>query len=156
MESSSCGHIWARSVFRTGHEHAPRSGRCRETRSEKDEGSRVNRRSTRQKKVYALGRRIARTFCRLILCNAVHTTERLGVRLKVTGPERTLVDCLATPRYAGGLEEVFQSASGIPSLDLDRLWEYLTPFSRVSAASQGRYSAQPVLLRGCPPPLRGS
>jgi predicted transcriptional regulator of viral defense system len=43
----------------------------------------------------------------------------------VTGPERTLVDCLATPRYAGGLEEVFQSAGGIPALDLERLAGHL-------------------------------
>lgn len=53
------------------------------------------------------------------------TRERLGVKLKVTGPERTLVDCLASPRYAGGLEEVLQSAGGIPMLDLERLWGYL-------------------------------
>ena len=55
----------------------------------------------------------------------VETRERLGVKLRATGPERTLVDCLATPRYAGGLEEVFQSAGGIPALDLDRLAGYL-------------------------------
>jgi len=55
----------------------------------------------------------------------VETRERLGVKLRVTGSERTLVDCLATPRYAGGLEEVFQSAGGIPTLDLDRLAGYL-------------------------------
>ncbi|MFQ5960049.1 MAG: hypothetical protein ACE5MG_01545 [Candidatus Methylomirabilales bacterium] len=53
------------------------------------------------------------------------TRERLGVKIRVTGPERTLVDCLAAPRYAGGLEEVFQSAGGIPTLDLDQLWGYL-------------------------------
>jgi len=51
--------------------------------------------------------------------------ERVGVRLKVTGPERTLVDCLSAPRYGGGLEEVFQSAAGFPSLDLDVLIGYL-------------------------------
>lgn len=55
----------------------------------------------------------------------VETRERLGVKLKLAGPERTLVDCLASPRYAGGLEEVFQSAGGIPMLDLERLWGYL-------------------------------
>ncbi len=55
----------------------------------------------------------------------VEIRERLGVKLKVTGPERALVDCLAAPRYAGGLEEVFQSAAGIPTLDLDRLVGYL-------------------------------
>jgi len=55
----------------------------------------------------------------------VEVRERLGVKIKVTGPERTLVDCLAAPRYAGGLEEVFQSARGMPVLDLDRLLGYL-------------------------------
>ena len=55
----------------------------------------------------------------------VETRERLGVKLRVTGPERTLVDCLAAPRYAGGLEEVFQSAGGIPALDLEVLSGYL-------------------------------
>lgn len=55
----------------------------------------------------------------------VETRERLGVKIRVTGPERTLVDCLAAPRYAGGLEEVLQSAGGIPTLDLDRLLKYL-------------------------------
>ncbi len=55
----------------------------------------------------------------------VETRERLGVKLKVTGPERTLVDCLAAPRYAGGFEEVLQSVRGIPTLDLDRLMGYL-------------------------------
>lgn len=56
----------------------------------------------------------------------VETRERLGVKLKVTGTERTLVDCLAAPRYAGGLEEVFQSAGGIPALDLEVLSRYLS------------------------------
>lgn len=55
----------------------------------------------------------------------VETRERLGVKLKVTGPERTLVDCLTAPRYAGGLEEVLQSAGALPTLDLDRLWGFL-------------------------------
>jgi len=55
----------------------------------------------------------------------VEIRERLGVKVKVTGPERTLVDCLAAPRYAGGFEEVLQSVRGIPTLDLDRLMGYL-------------------------------
>lgn len=55
----------------------------------------------------------------------VEMRERLGVKLRVTGAERTLVDCLAAPRYAGGIEEVFQSAGGVPTLDLERLWKYL-------------------------------
>lgn len=55
----------------------------------------------------------------------VETRERLGVKLRVTGTERTLVDCLAAPRYAGGLEEVFQSTGGIAALDLEVLSGYL-------------------------------
>lgn len=55
----------------------------------------------------------------------IETRERLGVKLKVTGAERTLVDCLAAPGYAGGLEEALQSIRGIPTLDLERLAGYL-------------------------------
>ncbi len=55
----------------------------------------------------------------------VEVRERLGVKLKATGPERTLVDCLAAPRYAGGMEEALQSVRGIPTLDLERLAGYL-------------------------------
>lgn len=55
----------------------------------------------------------------------VEVRERAGVKLRVTGPERTLVDCLAVPRYAGGAEEALQSLRGIPALSLDRLAGYL-------------------------------
>lgn len=55
----------------------------------------------------------------------VETRERLGVKIRVTGPERTLVDCFAALRYAGGLEEVMESAEAIPALDLEALGAYL-------------------------------
>jgi predicted transcriptional regulator of viral defense system len=55
----------------------------------------------------------------------VEFRERQGVKLRVTGPERTLVDCLAVPRYAGGLEEALQSLGGVASLDLDGVAGYL-------------------------------
>jgi predicted transcriptional regulator of viral defense system len=55
----------------------------------------------------------------------VESCERLGVKIRVTGPERTLVDCFAAPRYAGGLEEVMESAAAISVLDLDALGAYL-------------------------------
>lgn len=55
----------------------------------------------------------------------VETRERLGVKIRVTGPERTLVDCFAAPRYAGGLEEVMESAASISVLDLELLGAYL-------------------------------
>ncbi len=55
----------------------------------------------------------------------VESRERLGVKVRVTGPERTLVDCFAAPRYAGGLEEVMESAEAISALDLEALAAYL-------------------------------
>lgn len=55
----------------------------------------------------------------------VETRERLGVKLRVTGPERTLVDCFAAPGYAGGLEEGMESAEAISALDLEALGAYL-------------------------------
>ncbi len=55
----------------------------------------------------------------------VEVRERQGVKIRVTGPERTLVDCLAVPRYAGGLEETLQSLQGVPTLNLDRVAGYL-------------------------------
>src|SRR5436309_4503 len=55
----------------------------------------------------------------------VETRERLGVKVTVTGPERTLTDCFAAPRYAGGLEEVIESGRAIAVLDLDVLERYL-------------------------------
>ncbi len=55
----------------------------------------------------------------------IETRERLGVKVRLTGPERTLVDCFAAPRYAGGLDEVVESASAIAVLDLNLLGTYL-------------------------------
>jgi predicted transcriptional regulator of viral defense system len=44
--------------------------------------------------------------------------ERRGILLEVTGPERTLVEGFHRPAHVGGLEELVQSASGFPTLDL--------------------------------------
>ncbi len=55
----------------------------------------------------------------------IETRERLGVKVRVTGPERTLVDCFAVPRYAGGLEEVMESGRAIAMLDLEVVGRYL-------------------------------
>jgi len=55
----------------------------------------------------------------------VEVRERLGVKLRVTGPERTLVDCCASPKYAGGLEETIEAWRSVTALDLGRLTAYL-------------------------------
>jgi predicted transcriptional regulator of viral defense system len=54
-----------------------------------------------------------------------HKVERLGTVLVTTGPERTLVDGLRSPSAVGGLEELEQSASGFPALDMKLLEKLL-------------------------------
>jgi len=51
--------------------------------------------------------------------------ERLGTMLVTTGPERTLVDGLRAPAAVGGLEELDQSVSGFPALDMKLLEKVL-------------------------------
>jgi predicted transcriptional regulator of viral defense system len=51
--------------------------------------------------------------------------ERLGVKLNVTGKERTLVECLETPQNCGGFEEMYRSLEKIPFLQPDLLLAYL-------------------------------
>jgi len=51
-----------------------------------------------------------------------------GTRLDVTGPERTLVDGFHRPRWAGGLAELVESASGFGVLDLELLTAVLDAY----------------------------
>src|SRR2546422_6119167 len=62
----------------------------------------------------------------------------LGVRevryrdraVRVTGPERALVEGFRKPRMVGGLEELIQSAAGFSSLDLDLLRTVLKAYDQ--------------------------
>jgi predicted transcriptional regulator of viral defense system len=51
--------------------------------------------------------------------------ERLGVKITVTGKERTLVDCLDRPQYCGGFEEMYRSLEKMPYLQSEVLLSYL-------------------------------
>jgi predicted transcriptional regulator of viral defense system len=53
-----------------------------------------------------------------------------GATLHATGPERTLLDGFRSPRLAGGLEELVQSAAGFTSLDLDLVRELLEAYDQ--------------------------
>lgn len=55
--------------------------------------------------------------------------EWRGQLLRVTGPERTLVDGLRRPDLAGGLPELLESAAGFAVLDLDLLEAVLTAYA---------------------------
>src|SRR5262249_16696877 len=54
----------------------------------------------------------------------VGIVNREGLDIKVTGLERTLVDSLDRPDYAGGWEEIWRSAEHIPILNIDKMIEY--------------------------------
>jgi len=56
----------------------------------------------------------------------VEMHERAGVKLRLTGAERTLVDSFLLPRFAGGIDEVMEAARSVTALDLDRLERYRT------------------------------
>ncbi len=51
--------------------------------------------------------------------------ERVGVKLVVTGKERTLVECLEKPHNCGGFEEMYRSLEKIPFIRPDLLMQYL-------------------------------
>jgi len=55
--------------------------------------------------------------------------ERLNFTLKVTGPERTLVDGFRQPARVGGVEELVESAAGFSVLDLKLLRRLLEAYA---------------------------
>ncbi|KTD38588.1 hypothetical protein Lnau_0503 [Legionella nautarum] len=50
--------------------------------------------------------------------------DRQGLNIQVTSLERTIVDVLDRPNYAGGWEEIWRSAEHISILNLDKMIEY--------------------------------
>lgn len=58
---------------------------------------------------------------------SVHRFDR---ELRVTGPERTLIDGFRQPDRVGGLAELVESAAGFPVLELPLLFELLDVYQR--------------------------
>lgn len=50
--------------------------------------------------------------------------DRQGLNIKVTSLERSIVDALERPDYAGGWEEIWRTAEHIPILNLDKVIDY--------------------------------
>lgn len=70
--------------------------------------------------------------------------------------EKSLIDSLDQPRYAGGMAEVAQALiTAIPDLDLDLLTDYAVRMNDHSLASRLGYllAQQGVHLRGLPTPI---
>jgi predicted transcriptional regulator of viral defense system len=51
--------------------------------------------------------------------------ERSGVKVVVTGKERTLVDVLERPQFCGGFEEMYRSLEKMPYVQPELILEYL-------------------------------
>lgn len=61
----------------------------------------------------------------------VISIEREGGIVRMTDRERTVLDCLDRPDYAGGLEELFKSLDLFPSVDFDKMRGYLKKIGKV-------------------------
>ena len=55
-----------------------------------------------------------------------------GLSLRVTGPERTLVEGFRQPKWVGGLSELVESSAGFASLSLELLRSVLTAYDQRS------------------------
>jgi predicted transcriptional regulator of viral defense system len=67
----------------------------------------------------------ARGSARLV---GTRTTLRGGRTLRFTGPERTVAEAFRNPPLAGGVEELVESVSGFPALDLHLLWRIVKAY----------------------------
>ncbi len=62
----------------------------------------------------------------------VRTVSHLGRPLRVTGPERTLVEGFSQLRWVGGPAELVESAAGFASLELELLHRVLVAYEQRS------------------------
>jgi predicted transcriptional regulator of viral defense system len=66
----------------------------------------------------------------------VKTVERLGVPVRVTGYERTLVDLLDRPDLGGGWEEIWRSLEMVEFFDLDQVAEYALSLDNATTSAK--------------------
>ena len=66
-----------------------------------------------------------------------------GLNIRYTDRERTFIDCINRPEYAGGIDEVYRSVDKYPYLDFDMLLKYMEVLgSKVSYARVGFFLEQ--------------
>lgn len=66
----------------------------------------------------------------------VKAAERLGVTVRVTTLERTLVDLLDRPDLGGGWEEIWRSLESVEFFDLDQVVEYALVLDNATTAAK--------------------
>lgn len=69
----------------------------------------------------------------------IQTTDRMGLDVRVTTPERTCVDVLDRPDLAGSWEEVWRSIESVPYFDLDQMIEYALLLDRATTVAKLGY-----------------
>jgi predicted transcriptional regulator of viral defense system len=81
----------------------------------------------------------------------VVAADRMGLDVRVTGLERTMVDVLDRPRFGGGWEEIWRSLESVEFFDLDAVVEYaLLLGNATTIAKVGFYLEQhrtPLMVR---------
>ena len=71
------------------------------------------------------------------------TVNRQGIKIMLTGFERTMVDLLSRPDLAGGWEEIWRSLESIEYFDLDMVYDYLSLLNNTTTfAKVGFYLEQ--------------
>jgi predicted transcriptional regulator of viral defense system len=66
----------------------------------------------------------------------VADTERSGLRIRITGLERTLVDVLDRPQLSGSWEEIWRSLESIEFVDIDQVVEYTLMLRNATTAAK--------------------
>jgi predicted transcriptional regulator of viral defense system len=73
----------------------------------------------------------------------VETVDRLGLNVRVTSLERTMVDVLDRPNLSGSWEEIWRSLESIEFLDVDKVVDYaITLGNATTVAKVGFYLEQ--------------
>jgi predicted transcriptional regulator of viral defense system len=66
----------------------------------------------------------------------VEQVDRQGLLVRVTSPERTLVDVLDRPRLAGTWEEIWRSLESIPAVDVEHVVAYASLLSSATTVAR--------------------
>ncbi len=66
----------------------------------------------------------------------VVNVDRVGMDIRVTGLERTLVDVLDRPDLSGGWEEIWRSLESVEYFDLDKTIEYVLLLGNATTAAK--------------------
>ncbi len=74
-------------------------------------------------------------------------SNHLNSTVRVSDKEKTILDCIRTPKYAGGWEELMKSLERIPSIDKETLLKYLQKIDEKSLYQKGGFILENIGLK---------